>query len=35
MGPGLAWSTRTIVGLEQTGPASNLASMQGWGPYPV
>lgn len=33
--PGPAWNTRTIVGPEQTGPAPNLASMQGWGPYPV
>jgi hypothetical protein len=35
MGPGPAWSTKIIVGLEQTGPAPNLATMQGWEPHPV
>lgn len=35
MGPGPPWSTKIIVGLEQTGPAPSLASMQGRGPHPV
>lgn len=32
VGPGPAWSTKIFVGFEQTRPAPNLASMQGWDP---